>query len=96
MATDPLVAETPLQRLLAERGIALAKELEAASRQAPPGLTLARCETVALERGRLLLRDALASALQQQVAEGEKRGHPPAPAHAATPGATRGGRPRPS
>ena len=96
MPADPTVAETPLQRLLAEQAIAFAKELEAASAGAPPGLGLARCEAVALDRGRVLLRDALAAALQQQIAEGEKKGHPPAPVPVATPGATRGGRPRPS
>jgi len=96
MPADPIVAETPLQRLLAEQAIAFAKELEAASAQAPHGLGLARCEAVALDRGRVLLRNALAAALQRQIAEGEKRGLPPAPARADTPGATRGARRRPS
>ena len=96
MPAEPIIAETPLQRLLAEQSIVLAKELEAASAGAPPGLGLARCEAVALDRGRVLLRDALAAALQQQIAEGEKKGLPPAPAHADTPDATRGARRRPS
>jgi hypothetical protein len=89
MPADSLAPQTALQRLLAEQAIAFAKELEATAQGAPPGLLLARCEDVAVARGRLFLRQALAAALQQQIDDGEKKGRPPAPVPADTPGGTR-------
>lgn len=74
--------ETPLQRLLVEQALALAKELERAADDAPDGQVLDRCERVALTSGREFLRKALADTLESQAAAGEgKRGRiAPAPA----------------
>jgi hypothetical protein len=68
-----LVAETPLQRLLMERGLAMAKELEAAGDAAPDGRVLDELETLAVARGREFTRGALEGALQRQVDELEKK-----------------------
>jgi hypothetical protein len=74
--------ETPLQRLLVERALAFAKELEQVADAAPDGLVLDRCESVALATGREFLRTALADALERQAAAADgKKGHRgPAPA----------------
>jgi hypothetical protein len=67
--------ETPLQRLLVEQALALAKELERAANDAPDGQVLDRCERVALSSGREFLRKALADTLESQAAAaGGKRG----------------------
>ena len=95
MSADPLVPQTPLQRLLAEQAIAFAKELEAATQAAPDGHLLARAEDVALCKGQDLLRQALAAALQQQIAQGEKKGPLPGPVPVDKPNATRAFLPAP-
>ena len=88
-ALDPM---TPLQRLIVERALALAKELEAAAGSAPTGQVIDRCETLLLGAGREFLRRALEDTLQSHVEALEKKGRPPGPAAAARPAATRGGR----
>ncbi len=88
----PIRIETPLQRLLVERALAFAKELEQAADTAPDGLVLDRRESVAVSSGREFLRRALADALEHQaaVAGGEKG--PRGPAHAAAGGGPRAAR----
>jgi hypothetical protein len=84
--------ETPLQRLLVERALAFAKELEHVADAAPDGLVLDRCESVALTSGRAFLRTALADALEHQAATADgKKGHR-GPAPAAGGGGTRAAR----
>jgi hypothetical protein len=84
--------QTPLQRLIVEHALALAKELEQAADAAPDGQVLDRCELVALDSGRAFLRQALTAALEQQAQAVEKKG-PPADAAAAGPiGGTRAAR----
>jgi hypothetical protein len=68
-----LVAETPLQRLLMERALAMAKELEAAGDAAADGRVLDELETLAVARGRDFTCDALEGALQRQVDAQEKK-----------------------
>lgn len=77
MAEQPIIPETPLQRLILEQALALARQLEQAAWQAPDGQILDRCELAALDQGRQFLRDALAAAVGQRISEGEKRGRPP-------------------
>jgi hypothetical protein len=89
MSHPPVVPQSDLQRLLVERALALAQELERATASAPHGSLLDRCELLLLDQGRQLLRDALAGALQQQIAQVEKRGRPPAPAPADGPDDTK-------
>lgn len=88
---------TPLEALLVEQALLMARELQAAADAAPDGRVLAEAELVAVRAGRELTRKALEAALQAQAQAAEKRGCPPASAPAA-PAATPKGRPagRPS
>jgi hypothetical protein len=65
---------TPLQRLIVERALALAKELEATAGFAPAGQIIDRCESLLLGNGREFLRRALEDTLQAQVDALEKKG----------------------
>ena len=97
MTPRPFLAQTPLQALLVEQALALARELEQAAGAAPDGQVLARVEALAVPAGRELTRKAVEAALQAQASAAEKRGRPAgaAPAAASSPG-TRGGPPGPS
>lgn len=68
--------QSDFQRLVVEQALAYAQQLEQAAGSAPPGQTLDSCESVVLDKGRQLLRDTLAAALQQHIHEGEKKGLP--------------------
>lgn len=81
--------ETPLQRLILEQALALAKELEQTAHAAPDGQVLDRCEQVALGSGREFLRQALTAALEQQAQALEKKGRPADTAPAGRTGDTR-------
>ena len=70
-------AETPLQALLVEQALLLAKQLEAAADAAPDGQVLARVEALAVPAGRALTRTAVEAALQAQADAAEKRGAGP-------------------
>jgi hypothetical protein len=76
MNTATLDAMTPLQRLIVERALALAKELEATAGSAPAGQIIDRCESLLLSDGREFLRRALEDTLQAQVDTLEKKGRP--------------------
>lgn len=78
---------TPLEELLVEQALLMARELQAAADAAPDGRVLADAEQVAVRAGRELTRRALEAALQSQAQEAEKKGPPAAPA-AAVPAAT--------
>jgi hypothetical protein len=90
-------AETPLEALLVEQALALARQLRQAADAAPDGQVLARVEAAALPAGRELTRQAVEAALQAQAAAAEKKGRPAAaaPAAASSPG-TRAAPPAPS
>ena len=68
-----LVAETPFQRLMMEKALAMAQELERAGAAAPDGHVLEELEMLAVARGRDFTRGALEGALQRQVEEVEKK-----------------------
>jgi hypothetical protein len=91
MPEQPIIPETPLQRLIVEHALALARQLEQAAAQAPPGQALDRCESVTRDQGQQFLRDALTCALQDRVSQGEKKG--PASASAGTAATTKAGGP---
>jgi hypothetical protein len=76
-------ADTPLQALLVEQALALARQLEQAADAAPDGQVLARVEAVAVPAGRELTRQAVEAALQAQAEAAEKRGPPAGPARPA-------------
>ena len=90
-------ADTPLQALLVEQALLLARQLEQTADAAPDGQVLARVEAVAVPAGREFTRRAVEAALQAQAEPAEKRGRPaaavPGAAGAPTP---RGGPPGPS
>jgi len=87
-----LVAETPLQRLMMEKALAMAQELERAGAAAADGRVLDELETLAMARGRDFTRRALEGALQSQVDELEKKLRRAAAADAAKGGVTKGRR----
>jgi hypothetical protein len=87
-----LVAETPLQRLMMEKALAMAQELERAGAAAADGHVLDELETLAMARGRDFTRGALEGALQSRVDELEKKLRQAAVADAATDGGTKGPR----
>lgn len=87
-----MTAETPLQRLMMEKALAMAQELERAGAAAADGRVLDELETLAMARGRDFTRGALEGALQNQVDELEKKLRSVASADAAKGGVTRGRR----
>lgn len=82
-------ARTPLEALLVEQALLLARQLQQAADAAPDGQVLARVEAAALPAGRELTRQAVQAALQAQAEVAEKKGHRPvaAPTAGASPGA---------
>lgn len=73
-------ARTPLEELLVEQALLLARQLQATADGAPDGTVLARVEGVAVPAGRELTRQAVEAALQGQAEAAEKRGPRAAPA----------------
>jgi hypothetical protein len=87
-------ADTPLQALLVEQALLLARQLEQTADAAPDGQVLARVEALAVPAGRELTRKAVEAALQAQAEAAEKRGRPAATARPAGSAPTpRGGPP---
>jgi hypothetical protein len=88
-------ADTPLQALVLEQALLLAKQPEQTADQAPDGQVLSRVEALAVPAARELARRAVQAALQAQAEQAEKKGRRAAPAPAgggcgtkAPPGAT--------
>ncbi len=73
-------AMTPLQRLIVERALILAKELEATAGSAPTGQIIDRCESPLLGNGREFLRRSREDTLQSRVDALEKKGRLAGPA----------------
>ena len=97
MSTRTFHADTPLQALLVEQALLLARQLEQAADAAPDGQVLARVEAVAVPAGREFTRQAVEAVLQAQAEGAEKRGRPAAGARPAGAAPTpRGGPPGPS
>jgi hypothetical protein len=69
-------AQTPLEALLVEQALLLARQLQQAADAAPDGQVLARVEATALPAGRELTRQAVEAALQAQADRAEKKGRP--------------------
>jgi hypothetical protein len=81
---DPVTfrAETPLQALIVEHALALAKQLEQTADAAADGRVLAAVETFAVPAGRELVRKAVEATLQAQADRVEKKRTPHAAATA--------------
>lgn len=76
--------QTPLEALLVEQALLLARQLQKTADDAPDGQVLAAVEATAVPAARELARKAVEAALQQQAGAVEKKGHRTAPAPAAT------------
>jgi hypothetical protein len=76
-------AATPLQALVLEQALAMARQLERTANDAPDGQVLAQVEAAAVPAARELARKAVEAALQSQAPVAEKRGRRPAVAPAA-------------
>ena len=83
MARRTFATDTPLQALLVEQALLLARQLEQAATDAPDGHVLAAVEAAAVPAGRELTRTAIEGALQAQAEPAEKKGPRAAPAPAA-------------
>ena len=88
-------ADTPLQALLVEQALLLARQLEQTAADAPDGQVLAKVEAAAVPAGRELTRKAVEATLQAQAEQAEKMGRragaAPAAASAAGPRGTPSG-----
>lgn len=73
---------TPLEALLVEQALLMARELQQVADQAPDGHVLEQTEAAALAAGRELMRQALEAALQTQSDAAEKKTRRAAPASA--------------
>src|SRR5437016_14175527 len=74
-------ADTPLQALLLEQALLLARQLQATADAAPDGQVLARVEALAVPAARELARQDVQATLQAPAERAEKKGAPPAAVH---------------
>jgi hypothetical protein len=83
--------QTPLEALIVEQALLLARQLQKTADDAADGQVLAAVEATAVPAARELARKAVEATLQAQARAAEKRGGRPAPAGtAAGSPATRG------
>lgn len=64
MPTLTIEYQTEAERLILEQALAFFAQMRQVGATAPDGTVLAACERVALDSGRRLVRDTLASAVQ--------------------------------
>jgi hypothetical protein len=69
-------ARTPLETLILEQALLLARQLQQTADDAPDGQVLARVETIAVPAAQELARQAVELTLQTQAAAVEKKGRP--------------------
>jgi hypothetical protein len=67
-------AQTPLEALVLEQALLLARQLQQTADEAPDGQVLARVEALAVPAARELGRQAVQAALQAQAEAVEKKG----------------------
>jgi hypothetical protein len=82
--TRTFQTHTPLEALLVEHALLLARQLQETADAAADGQVLAAVEAVAVPAGRELTRNAVEGALRAQAGGAEKRGRRAAPARRAT------------
>ena len=75
--------QTPLEALVVEQALLLARQIQRAVADAPDGAVLAAVAGAAVPAGRELTRTAVEAALQAQADAAEKRGRRAAPARVA-------------
>lgn len=64
MPTLTIEYQTEAERLILEQALAFSAQMRQVAATAPDGTVLGACERVALDSGRQLVRDTLASAVQ--------------------------------
>lgn len=67
MPTLTIEYRTQAERLILEQALAFFAQMRQVSATAPDGTVLAACERVALDSGRRLVRDTLASVIQDRA-----------------------------
>jgi hypothetical protein len=67
MPTLTIEYQTDAERLILEQALAFFTQMRQVAATAPDGTVLAACEQVALDSGRRLVRDTLASAVQDRA-----------------------------
>jgi hypothetical protein len=72
--THTFEARTPLEALVVEQALLLARQLQQTAAAAPDGHVLARVEALAVPAARELARQAVQATLQAQAQAAEKRG----------------------
>lgn len=80
MARRMFHTDTPLEALLVEQALLLARQLQKTADDAPDGQVLAAVEATAVPAARELARKAVQATLQQQAPAVEKKGNRPATA----------------
>lgn len=81
--------QTDAERRDIERAIAYVAEMHQLAQGCPPGDLLDTCEGLALDKGRDLLRDGIASAVQGRIDAAEKKGDSLSDSRATTKAATK-------
>jgi hypothetical protein len=76
MLSSDLDRLTPIERLVVEQALVMAKELEATADSAPEGQVIDRCESFMLGFGRDFLRRMLESTIQMRAEDLEKKAAP--------------------
>jgi hypothetical protein len=90
MPTLTITYSTPEERRDYERAIAFVAEMHQLGLQAPHGGVLDACEALCLSKGRDLLREVLAGAVDARVKDVEKKLSRPAAINPATKGGGHG------
>lgn len=67
MPTLTIEYQTDAERLILEQAVAFLTQMREVGATAPDGTVLAACERVALDSGRRLVRDTLATAVQERA-----------------------------
>ena len=93
MPTVTIECATEAEAASIRQAAAFASEMHRLAQSAPDGQVLHLAEGLALDKGRRLLRDSLAAAVQARIDQAEQKGgpHAPPPARAAAGPAPRGG-----
>lgn len=89
MPTLTIHYETEAERLAYERAVVFVAELHQLGMDCPADRVVDACEDLALGRGRDLIRDSLADAIQARVDRVEKKGATAEPSTAAMPASTK-------
>ena len=69
--------ESPQEALIVEQALAMYREMRSAAANAPDGQVLSAAESLAVHRGRDLMRRSLETVLQEETTSAEKKGLPP-------------------